>query len=388
MDITPEMARQELARRELARRGVNMNENKENNFLDSIMSNVSKFNRGVESTRLPSLAGGFIQGAGDIGASLANIPLGMIDKKIPHPELKKYFPQDLLSQGAFTAGELGAGIPGALGLESKLASKLPELTGKARLGSRALTGAISGAALGEEMPGGRTFGALLGGIAPVASAMRPKNIAKNLVDYKNKISKEYSNAYDQLFKTAEEKGIKQVRKPSVNYDLMMENIPSENTKALKKFIKDPTLENAHWAQSDLNRYISSKKGKDLPSEKDKALKEAIIAHKKLKGIMHTELSKEKGLSPEYAKLTKGYGQEVVPYKYNPHLTKYEKGELKASSLVKALTGNDKFMIKQGNKYPELQLQALLRSPLGKIGLGAGAIGLGLPPGLEYLSSQG
>lgn len=365
-----------------------VNKSSDQSLLDKISGYAGKFNKAVEASRLPSLAGGFLQGAGDLGASLANLPLELVGApKVPHPHLEKYLPQDWMSKGAFLGGELGAGLPGWIGMQSKISKLLPEAQGLKRIGKEALAGAGTGYALGEEAPGGRDVSAALGALVPPTSGLRSSKIAENVVDYRNKISEEYSSRYKDLFKNAEEKGIKEIRKPNANFNNIIENFSPDLTKSIKKFLQDPTVENAHWAQSDLGAIIRKNKGKELSSSKDKAYQDAVIANKKLKGTIHSELSREKGLSPEYAKLTKGYAKDVVPYKYNKGINEYISGELKPSSLINKLSKSDKFMIKQGSKYPELQLRALLNSPLSKIGLGTAAAGLSLPPAYQYISSN-
>lgn len=358
-------------------------------LLDKVSGYAGKFNKAVESSRLPSLAGGFLQGAGDMGASIANIPLEMVGApKIPHPHLEKYLPQDLLSKGAFLGGELGSGIPGWLGIQGKISKLLPRAEGFKRIGKEAIAGAGTGYALGDEMPGGRLMSAGLGSLAIPATGLSSKNISKNIIEQRNKVTKEYNKKYEDVFKTAKNAGLDIIKPPqNIDYKLLKEQMESNQYKSLQKLINTPTIENAHRAQSDLGKFISENKNKSNASETNKAIKEAIIAQKKLRGKIHSEFSKVKGLSPEYRKVTKGYEKDVVPYKYNENINKYLENKLKPSSLVSQLSKSDEFMIKQGKKYPELQLQALLRSPIGKLMMGSAAVGAGLPPAYQFISSH-
>lgn len=364
-------------------------------LLDKISGYAGKFNEAVEASRLPSIAGGFLQGAGDIAASIANIPASLRTKhesdyfgempKVPHPHLEKYIPQDPISKTAFLGGELGANIPGWLGIQSKISKLMPGSQGAKRIGKEALAGATTGYALGEEMPGGRLASAALGSIVPPTTGLRSSKISENIAEHRGQITKEYSKKYEDLFKKAKEEGLSEIKLPTVNYDLLQSNIPTKQFRSIRQLQNNPTIENAHRAQSDLGKFISNNKNKQLDSETNKAIKEAIIAQKKLKGKIHTELSNVKGLSNEYHKITKGYGEEVVPYRYNKDISKFIEGKMKPSNLVGKLTKNDEFMLKQASKHPELYLQALLRSPLGKFGLGAGAAAIGAPVAYHHFS---
>ncbi len=373
--------------------GITNQENlpfKDPSFINKLAGYAEKFNNTIESSRLPSLAGGFLQGAGDAAASIANLPLGLIGApKIPHPELQKHLPQDLLSKGAFLGGELASQIPAWFGIQNKISKMLPEATGWKRLGKEAIAGATTGALLGEEGPGGRLASAALGSIAVPSLGARSSKIGENISEHTNNITREYRKKYNDIFSTASQEGINRIKLPSLNYDLLKKNMKSKEFESINKLVKNPTLENAHWAQSDLNKFIRRNEGKNNPSVTNEAIEEAIKAQKKLKGKIWTEFNKkpDSGLSSKYAEVTKGYGEEVVPFKYNKNISKYMSGNMKASSLVNNLTKDDSFMLKQGEKFPELKLQELLRSPLGKIALGGTAVGLGFPPIYHNLSSN-
>lgn len=359
-------------------------------FMGKLAGYAGSFNDAVESSRLPSLAGGFLQGAGDAAASIANLPLGMVGApKIPHPQLGKHLPQDLLSKGAFLGGELGAQIPSWFGIQGKISKMLPEATGWKKIGREAVAGASTGALLGEEGPGGRLAGAALGSIAIPSLGARSGKIAKDIEQHTNNVSKEYRGKYNSIFGTAAKEGIDNIKLPSAKYDLLRENIDHKEFKSISNLLKDPTLENAHSAQSDLGRFIYKNKGKDNASELNKAVKEAIRLQKKLKGKMWTEFNKKPdlGLSSQYADVTKGYGKEVAPFKYNEDISAYISGNMKPKTLVNNLVKNEEFMLKHADKHPELKLQAFLKNPFVKGALAGSALTYGGPPIYHGLSSN-
>jgi hypothetical protein len=159
-------------------------------FLDKAGNYASKFNRAVETSRLPSMAGGFLQSAGDMGASILNVPLGIVGApKVPHPDLQKYLPQDLLSRGAFLGGELGGGLGGWLKTQKVISKLLPEMKRLSKLAKESLSGLMTGGLIGEDSEGnGRALSSALGSIAIPAAGIKKSG----LFDYVSpeKMSKE------------------------------------------------------------------------------------------------------------------------------------------------------------------------------------------------------
>jgi hypothetical protein len=151
-------------------------------------------------------------------------------------------------------------------------------------------------------------------------------------------------------------------------DYILDNAPAKYKKSLDKFLKEPTLENAHWAQSDmgaLERYFKLNNSKTTPQSK--ALDEAIEVQKRLRGFIHSAFTKhgDKYLSTRYGRITRGYAKDVVPFS--------------TSKTVKKLMNKqkeEKLMESIHEKVPEIQKreQAIkLLKTLGYFGA-AGAAG--------------
>jgi len=162
------------------------------NWLDKFGRAAGKFNKFIKGTHLPDLAGGFLQGAGDIGASLGNVVAKPLGYNIPHPNLGQYIDQNSLpAKFAFGAGELGAQIP-AFASGAGALSKVSKIGENAPLFARMLQGAVSGAALGENKEGGgRLSSAALGSVTapgvisdfPITRKFASKHLnqAKNII---------------------------------------------------------------------------------------------------------------------------------------------------------------------------------------------------------------
>ncbi len=392
--ITPEMARAELARRELARRHQQISENISSPQQDT--SALGDFARGY-STYAKGTAKGVLQGLGDFGASAGNLGLAGVEHwlglknnppgfnidlpRIPHPNIVNENPESPLEEYSQDLGQIfsTAGIPIGAAIKGAKASG----AGINAL-QKILQGASTGGALGyagnegnREIAG--LTGVVVGGAIPAFANAGSKAIARKLSENKKIAEEGASNAYNQFFNQARNEGIEYVKPPKIDTKEIIKHSQSKFHEALTDYLKDPTLENAHWAQSDLGMLIRHLKDLDkrvgLASPQQTALKKAIEAQQKIRKNMfkETNLGAHPELSDEYSALSQDYAKNVVPYKQMQELTDYENKKLKPSKLIKSLLKNDEFMLGLGKEYPEIQLNKALHSKLAKI-LGSTALG--------------
>ena len=209
----------------------------------------------------------------------------------------------------------------------------------------------------------------------------------------NKITKDAEEAqkifsgtkgkYGQIFKQAEEAGIKKIDKPKANIDIITKNTPANYHQKLLEFIKNPTIENAHWAQSDLGKAqrVLEKKAlnQDLTSHQYKVLNEIKSLKDKIKDNM---FSKAPHLKSAYEKTGQEYLEQVIPYTTNKSLNLLRKGEMYPEVAIKNLGKNAKFMNAFGKKYPGMQLNKFARTKLGQTAIGSILSGLGLGAGYD------
>lgn len=136
---------------------------KEPSFLQKAGGFAEKYiNKPIESAGIPDVAGGVLQGAGDIAASLGNVIARPLGHPIPHPDLQKYTSGSPFSKAMFGAGELGAQIPAFMSGAGAL-GRFTGLGEDASLLAKALHGATTSAAMGENKEGGgRKLAAALG----------------------------------------------------------------------------------------------------------------------------------------------------------------------------------------------------------------------------------
>lgn len=220
----------------------------------------------------------------------------------------------------------------------------------------------------------------------VKSFSGENNVNKILAD-KAAAKAKYKGEYGDIFKTAEEAGIKKVAKPNMKTEDFFKNSLPEYNKSLSDFMKNPTLENAHWAQSDLGKYAKTleNEGNKLPYQKLKALHQANDARAKLKEEIVSALNKSKGLGPKYHAISEGYKKDVIPYENEiiDRLNPWHDKRASKKTVSKLLAKNEKFNLDTEFKYPELQRSLLLSDMLGKAkkrapyAVAAGALGYGL-----------
>lgn len=374
-------------------------------FLQKAENIAGTFNKGVEASRLPALAGGLLQGAGDVGASLANIPLSVIGKEIgkniniPHPNLGQYVDNSFPSKIAFGAGEIGsplgvlgkvAGEVGKVGGLTENLSKIPYL---GRVIARPAEGAITGAAIGENDQGNRGMGAALGAggnalmnIGKFIHSALPSQISNSVLKAKNFVQEKYSNLYDSLFDQAKDRGLGQsnVRVPKIDLDLIKDNATKKYWKSLEDFNSNPTLETAHLAQSDMGKYIRQMEklqgNNALTSPQIKAYQEAINAQKKLRGTIFQSLTKngEQDLANQYGNITQGYKRDVVPYITSKPITALQNKDINNETFANRIVKNDKFRMSVGDKHPEIAAREFIdnikNNKLLKYGIGSVAAG--------------
>ncbi len=258
--------------------------------------------------------------------------------------------------------------------------------GESRL-ENAAKGAAVGSALGVIPPALSSVGK---GAKKVKDALSTNKIAKKVITDRANIRNDYKNYYSDLFKEAEAKGINNVKIPKLNTKAILENSTSRESKALEEFLREPSLKNAHSAQSDLGKIIrrldKTNENVGLPTDKLRALESARQAQKKIKGSMFDAFNKSEGsqLANKYGKITEGYAKDVIPYTKSKPINTYKKGELTEKDFVNALMKDKKFKKQLGDKYPELETRKILEK-LGKYGLvgGSGLGGVKLIKGLYF-----
>jgi arsenate reductase-like glutaredoxin family protein len=214
-------------------------------------------------------------------------------------------------------------------------------------------------------------------------AITTKGISKEVLAANDLAKQKYGKLYNKLFQEAETKGIKNLEKPKINFSLIEKNsLPKYHT-ALKEFKINPTVENAHKAQSDLGKLQRAMEKSNtvnpLTSSQHKTYREIVDAKNKIKESMfkgHPELSER------YNKITHGYKSDVIPYSTNKALNLYKNGELTEKKLLQRLKNNDAFMLSVGKEHPGIKINQALKSKIAKKAIGSVLTGVGFKKGWD------
>lgn len=392
---------QEEIKAELIRRGALPKENQPG-MLEKAYTGLGDVAAGTQF--------GALEGLANIAPSIMNAPAdiaGYITGKeyphVPYASMSEFIPSGSAARGGQIVGNIigaGAGIaPIAAGIGKgmqalKSASNLaPEL---GYLG-RALQGALTGTLVEPE----RLRGALGGAAAGVATrglekftSGSPEKIAKSFESKVNEVKGKSDMLYNRIFNKMNERGISNspIRKPSINMADLQKSSPKRFTHSLNKFLENPTIENAHRAQSDMGKLESwFRKKPSLTASEFDAMTAALNAQKKIRGSVFQDLMKSGNtdLALDFSNATKNYATEVIPYLKNKNISNLLNKKLKPENFVKKILRDDEFLLSKSHEHPELMNYAQYRNTKDMIKklLGTGVKGAGLGLGAKAVGGS-
>jgi len=227
---------------------------------------------------------------------------------------------------------------------------------------------------------GRNAINLLGG-AEAASVLNPlkftdKSLAKDVMRTREKNIENYSREYKNLWKDAEQKGFGDAL---YNIDIDMKALkkysPGKSIEGVMEFNKNPTLENAHNAKSDLLRIQRDlMKLPTLRTAERRQLEAATNAIDNLKQNMFKDATGnyDQKMLDKYEKIQKGYANEVIPYKNKP-INEFLRNELSEKELINALSKRA-FARKRGEFHPRIKLKNKIKDHPYLTAAGLGGLG--------------
>jgi hypothetical protein len=170
--------------------------------------------------------------------------------------------------------------------------------------------------------------------------------------------------YQNLFNEANQQGITHVIPPHSAVDnraRIIANSQAKHHRALNEYLNNPTLENAHWAQSELGsleRHLDSIANRNgLTPTQHRTLRAARQARQDIRDEMFSNnaLGSNPVLGERYQTLSNQYREHVLPYTRLEELTEAEQNRMLPKTAVKKLLKDDQFMIELSRKYPGLFL---------------------------------
>lgn len=324
--------------------------------------------------------------------NIINRGLGLAEMPMPQGVTNDSLAGSLGTLTGDIAGFAGAGglLKGALkGMEAApLIGKSAQYLGKSSAIPTTLRDILTGAGYGGLVtPENRTMGAVVGGalgaipgaatgVKKIGSVLMgkgtPVNLAKKIIqdlgqgngieqnalslakDIRKNAKGIYNNYSDTITPVLDKLGNEKINLESYINNVNGSDITATGAKKMEaKFLKDPTLQNAHWLQSQYGHEVRKLTGTDAATvEKKDIYKEA---QKSIQDDIQKFLSsKDPELAKQYSSAQKYYAENYVPYKNasiiqdiikepaygkteSPFATT-EKKKISARSIVDALKG--------------------------------------------------
>jgi hypothetical protein len=306
---------------------------------------------------------GLLQGASNAAASVGNIPLEAFNSvagtnyKIPPADLQQYTAQDPYNRALFSGAELAGGMVPGIGAFSKIGKAL-NMTPSSSMILRALQGAGEGYATNEYGLGGREGGAIAGGLMGGIPQLSNKNLSSRILNEGNDAINKSRSDYTSLLTDASKRNINgsDIVMPTNDFDygILKKNIPDLERKSIDKYLSNPTLENAHFAQSSIGTKIRNQEKKS--DQNVELLNQLRSARKSIQSGIKESIPESDYKS--YEKLGEDYIKNVVPFKYKS-FSEFKRGDLSPSKFVKRSINQDRFFMNKGKDMNELYLRSLL-----------------------------
>lgn len=349
---------------------------------------------------------GIGQGLGDFGASALNLPISGLERltgsqlpRVPHPHLINENPESLSENIGQNVGHIGSEflLPGGAGMKTaQLANRgyqavragkdLP-LIGK--LLAAGAGGSAEGALGNEENRGlGAAFGAGAGAAgyaipaaANFARSISSKNIANDVVRMLKLKKEHYGKQFQHILQSGEEAGANRyLNQQPANLSLLKRAGEGKNIYAIEKYNQNPTLTNAHDAQSDLGRIIRKYADSAEGTLERDAYEHALKLRNRLLEKISSSMTQAKvpDLVEHYGNTRSEYGKVVGLYLNSPTISKFNKKnpDIRASKVADKLLEEEKFMAHAGQNHPGLRRREVYNKVKNNKFAHGAALGLG------------
>lgn len=208
-----------------------------------------------------------------------------------------------------------------------------------------------------------------------------RGIMNRMSGHKQRELNEARTNYSNLFNEATNEGVSHVMPPEsaiANRQRISANSQTKYHRSLNEYLHNPTLENAHWAQSELGaleRHLDSIANKTgLTPSQHRTLRAAQQTRNDIRQGMMSDnaLGRHPNLAEEYQNLSNRYREDVVPYTRLEELSETEANRMRPRTAVKNLLKDEQFMIDLAHRYPGMRLHSKGAKNIMKSILGTGA----------------
>lgn len=203
---------------------------------------------------------------------------------------------------------------------------------------------------------------------------------------------QFRNEYENFFNAATQAGVRYVpmNLAAREFNVFRRSAGRDPAIPVLDYIMDPSLRNAHDAQSALARYVRSRRGKDNSPAQNRAIEAAGDMRNQIRDSMRNAMDARRGqnngLSERYTDISNRFREELTPYLNNKHiraasLNPNEAGFIEPWRLPKKMQLQESDPLRRilEQQDPAFRLNRLLAGPVGKTA--AGAAGLAAAPSI-------
>lgn len=219
------------------------------------------------------------------------------------------------------------------------------------------------------------------GAGKLASILNPtkftyKNMAKDVINTREKNINHYGKLYQDFWKESEDKGFGDaLHNIDINMPVLKKYSGDKSIKGVLDFDINPTIENAHAAKSDLLKIQRELNKKTTLNTAERQQKNAANnAINSIKANMFKDLSGniDRNMLNKYENIQGGYRKEVIPYK-NKAINEFLRDEMSEEELINSLSKRA-FARKRGQFHPRIKIKNKIKKHPYLTGAGLGAIG--------------
>ena len=162
------------------------------------------------------------------------------------------------------------------------------------------------------------------------------NIGKKISQNAVKERASSSANFNKVFEAAKNSGVEKINVPKKGLSILRKGKHEDYSEALNKFIKDPSFENAHKAQSSIGKFVRSNTKAKEGADRSDIIKARLAHAKEWQRNLNDEIkiALEKAnpkLAKQYSTAKETYKKRVVPYNNSKSLQQYEAGEISAAA---------------------------------------------------------
>lgn len=228
--------------------------------------------------------------------------------------------------------------------------------------------------LGRYAPHLATLGLGTAGAVRGAAGLTNRSVGNRIVNFADDLQERFRQRFGEVFDQAAQGGVRTVTRRPITLNRLHDfgRIAQANERhKLQDFLNDPTLENAHWAQSDLGGFIRRME----KEPRNQSINEAITAAREMReGILNSirnqfEHRNLGDIYDRYQHLRNEYRTDMAPFRnskaiHNARLDPSEENFMEPYRLPSELGGRkgDSFRRMVGDEFPELSINRLLATP--------------------------